>query len=145
MINDVDPATMIGRKIGDYTLLQFLGRGSFATVYRATSQKDNGQYAVKMIPRNLIEYYDCGAAFETEVNIMLNIDHPNIVHCEQYMPTQNNYYLVMKVANNGDLAQFMFKNGIMHFDEKTAVHFLKQIASGFMELRKNHIIHRDFK
>ena len=144
-MNDVDPNTFIGKRIGSYVITKFLGRGSFATVYSAHKQNDNQEYAIKVQPKALIEHYNCTEAFMTEVNVMININHPNCVHCEEFMQSADNYYLVMKVANNGDLSQYMLKTGNMHFDEKTAVYFLKQIMSGFMELRKYQIIHRDFK
>lgn len=145
MTNNTDPKEYIGTKIEGYTLIQLLGRGSFATVYRAMKDGNETQFAVKVIPIGLVKYYDCEDSFWNEMNIMLDIKHPNITHCENMFQTNKDYYVVMKIANNGDLTQYMIKNGYMFFKELTALHFFKQIACGFMELRKNQVIHRDFK
>jgi len=122
-----------------------IGRGSFANVYEATSSKDDITWAVKVIPRELIKRYECEESFMTEVSIMKEINHPNIVHAQSFITTKTNYYIVMKIANNGDLANYMITHGYHFFDEKTAVFFLKQIACAFQQLRKHQIIHRDFK
>merc|ERR1712151_1149077 len=81
----------------------------------------------------------------TEVTIMTQINHPNIVHCKEFLTTPTNHYIVMNICNNGDMSQYMKNNGYHLFNEQTAIFFLKQIACAFTELRKRQIIHRDFK
>ena len=131
-MQEADPKDFIGTNIEGYTLIQFIGRGSFATVYRATHDKSGKQVAIKVIPIYKIEYYDCEESFWNELNILLSIQHTNIVNCENLFITKDNYYIVMQFCNNGDLTQFMIRNGRMFFDEVTALHFLKQISSAFM-------------
>ena len=144
-MQEADPQDFIGKNIEGYTMIQFIGRGSFATVYRATHDKSGRQVAIKVIPIQKIEFHDCEESFWNELNILLSIQHKNIVNCENLFVTKDNYYIVMQFCNNGDLTQYMIRNGFRHFDEKTAIHFLKQISSAFMALRKNSVVHRDFK
>lgn len=81
--------------------------------------------------------------FETEVNIMRDIDHPNILRCFELLETTNNYYMILQYCNGGDLDRHVKKH--TRLEEQEALYFLKQILNGFCELRSRKIMHRDFK
>lgn len=61
------------------------------------------------------------------------------------LETTNNIYLVVDYCNKGDFTNYLRSKNLRYLPEKDAVFFLKQIMNGFAELRKYHIIHRDFK
>lgn len=81
----------------------------------------------------------------TEVSIMNKIDHPNVMHLFDYLETDNNYYLIIKYCNKGDLCTFFKKYKIRFLKESEAIKVMKQIMNGFVELRKYNVMHRDLK
>lgn len=82
---------------------------------------------------------------KTEVAVMNNINHPNIMHLFEFLESSNNYYLIMQYCNNGDLEGYLAKQKDRLLQEEQAIYFLKQIMNGFQVLHKNKIMHRDFK
>jgi len=135
-----------GKKLGKYILIKEIGRGQFGTVYVAQSEEDNQQYAVKCVQKSLIDGNTMlKRLLKTEVGVMNNINHQNIMHLFDFLESGNNYYLIMQYCNNGDLEQYMINKNKKFFSEDESIYFLKQIMCGFMELHKHKIMHRDSK
>lgn len=76
---------------------------------------------------------------------MSEINHPNIMHLFDFYESSKSYYLVMQYCNKGDLEAYLNKQAKNFLTEAEALYFLKQIMNGFQVLRKNRIMHRDFK
>ena len=138
--------SMKPKKIGKYRLFKKLGKGQFGVVYLARKEGTDELFAVKQMNRAKIESNEIlSGLFNTEVSVMHNINHENILHLHELMESSNSYYLVLDYCDSGDLEEHMKKTSKGGFPEETAVFYLKQIANGFQELRKNKIMHRDFK
>lgn len=134
------------KKIGKYRLYKQLGKGQFGIVYLARKDGTDELFAVKQMSRSKIESNEIlSGLFNTEVSVMHNIKHENILHLHELMESSNSYYLVLDYCDSGDLEEHMKKTSKGGFTEENAVFYLKQIANGFQELRKNKIMHRDFK
>jgi serine/threonine-protein kinase ULK/ATG1 len=134
------------KKVGNYTLFRELGKGQFGVVYLAKKTGTEDLYAVKQMNRHKIENNEILAGLlKTEVSVMHNINHPNILHLYEFMESSNSYYLVINYCDKGDLEEHMKKTSKDGFKEELTVYYLKQIMNGFQELRKNKIMHRDFK
>ena len=137
--------TNIGKKVKGYTLTKKLGSGSYGDVYTVNKKTDGKNYALKMVAKTKLNNKMLRTMFMSEVKIMSEMNHPNIINLFEFMESSNNYYLVMPVCNNGDLRKYMDKRGLSFFSEEEGVSLLKQIACGFRELHKHKVIHRDFK
>lgn len=135
----------IGKEIGDYVLIKLIGKGNFGKVYLGKRKSDQVEFAVKVIPKKSLSTPKRVSLFKTEVAIMQQFDHPNIMRMEDFLESSNNYYLVMLLCNNSDMMAYMKKRGIEYFKELEGIHYLKQIAIAFRELHKQQIMHRDFK
>lgn len=132
------------KKVGDYILVSELGKGQFGIVYKAKHSATGDIYAVKTVKKESVNSNPkLKSLFETEINIMSKIKHPNILHLYEYLETGNNFYLVIDYCNNGDMESHLKKHTLLGEDE--AVYFLMQIMNGFRELHKHKIMHRDFK
>lgn len=62
---------------------------------------------------------------QTEVSIMNEINHRNILHLHDHLESKNNYYLVVDYCEGGDFENYLKNNNINYLDEEKAVFFLK--------------------
>jgi serine/threonine protein kinase len=134
-----------GTKVGKYVLQKEMGKGAFGTVYRAIDNSTNKVFAVKVLRKKAFADQYMRRLLTTEVMIMREINHPNILHLFEFLQNDDYYFLVIQYCNQGDMTDWMKKNGKKKLAEPEAVKFLKHIMNGFMELRKRRILHRDFK
>jgi serine/threonine protein kinase len=102
------------------------------------------KYAIKCIPKHKITQSALMTRlFKAEVHVMSIIDHPHVMHLYEFIESQNNFYLVIRFCNDGDLAEKI--KDVTRLQEAEAILLLKQIMLGFFELHKHKIMHRDFK
>lgn len=135
-----------GKMVGNYVLEKVLGQGQFGKVWRARHKDTKDLYAIKVISIKKIEVNPILVRLlHTEIQVMHDINHQNILHCFEFMKSRENYYLVLQYCNQGDMEKFMETRKVQYFEEQEAVDYLKQILNGFAELRDRKILHRDFK
>ena len=102
------------------------------------------EIAVKVVNKNkLNEDEYTKTAFYSEIQINKKLKSPNIIKFYDVHETVNNFYIVLELAQSGNLRANLRKSG--RFDEKKTMKYLFQILNGFGELVKNGIIHRDLK
>lgn len=138
---------MYQKKIGDYYLQKEIGRGAFATVYRAMRESDKQLFAIKQINKNQI---GLDKQIDKEIEILKCLQHPNIVSLKDIKQTQNNWYLVFEYCENGELDHYIqqyFKSPHTkpHLPEAIAQKIIYQIAEAFKLIREKKIVHRDLK
>lgn len=80
---------------------------------------------------------------QNEIQILREIDHPNLIKLDSVYETKNSYYLLFELFSGGNLFDYIKKNG--PFSEIQACHILKGILEGLKYLHKKNIIHRDIK
>ena len=136
-----------GKTVGDYVLRERVGKGTFGSVYRAT-KSDGTVVAIKIISRaGMLDHNKQPTRlmdqFNKEVDIMRIINHPKIIKFREKLQSENNYYLVLDYCEDGDLKEYIEKRSRM--PEGDAIEALKQLATGFKELHRLGIMHRDFK
>ena len=138
----------MSKKINDITLLKFLGKGSFGTVY--LSQKDGkpGYFATKQIERTMADKPGFYKYFENELKLLKDLHHPNIVHLEDVKKDHNYYYIVMEYVNGGSLTDCLNKYKGRYgkaFPEEIVQHLMRQIVDAIKYIHQRNIIHRDLK
>jgi serine/threonine protein kinase len=138
--------TSEGQKIGRYVLTKKIGQGQYGAVWLAKHLDTGNLFAVKKLDRSQIDSSQIlKRLLQTEISIMHEISHPNIMHLFEFLSSNRHYYLVIKFCNQGDFESYMKEKKTNHFQEADAVLFFKQIMNGFFELRKHKVLHRDFK
>ncbi|KAG8073225.1 hypothetical protein GUJ93_ZPchr0006g43246 [Zizania palustris] len=139
----VDPP----RVIGEYQLLEKLGEGSFAKVFRATHLPTGAVVAVKEISLDKITDYVRGSILE-ETSILSTVSHPNILHLVETIQEEERLCLILEYCDGGDLDGYRTKGG-KDMDARlpvaTARDFGRQLAEGLKMLRGRSIVHRDLK
>lgn len=134
-----------GKQIGDYLLEKFLAAGSYGRAFKSKNVKTGEIVCVKKIPKSKLASPIEKQMFTSEIKIMRKFSHENIIRLYDLLESGTSYYLVMQLCNQGDVRQYMKKQGKTYMKEEEAIFFLKQIAMGFRELHKANVMHRDFK
>ncbi|XP_028751421.1 CBL-interacting serine/threonine-protein kinase 4-like [Neltuma alba] len=130
--------------LGKYELMDFLGRGTFAKVYRARSLVDGSTVAVKIINKLKTIESSMEDKIISEVNAMYRLhNHPNILKIYEVMATKSKIYLIIEYAAGGDLCTEITRKG--HLKEKLARRYFQQLVSALCFCHQNGVAHRDIK
>ncbi|KAL4505982.1 hypothetical protein ABPG72_013743 [Tetrahymena utriculariae] len=125
-----------------YTFDKVLGEGSFGIVKRAI-KKDTGEaFAVKMIKKENLESDDMNA-LQQEVEILTEIDHPNVVKLYEIYEDDAYFYMVLELMTGGELFQRIVEAD--HFSERQAAETIKPVVDALHYCHALNIAHRDLK
>lgn len=132
-------------QIGPYRLLERLGEGASAVVYRACLTDDPGrQYAVKVTKGAWTEAdIETRVRFEQEAENLSRLDHENIVRLERFGVDRERLYLVMELARGQPLSRVVSSRQIV--DTDTAAGLLWHVARGLDHAHGKGVLHRDIK
>ena len=126
---------------------EVIGSGSFADVVSGHNIETNEQVAIKIIkPGFQSQGPEHRKQLQTEIDILTNMNHNNIVKCYGifHHPDSKSLCIVMEYCNGGNLRDYMkLKGG--YLTEYVAQNIMRQLANGLSYLKKNNIIHRDLK
>lgn len=137
---------LIGKIIGNrYEILEEVGNGGMATVFKAKDHVLNRYVAVKVLKDEFTTDSDFIKRFNTEAQSAASLSHANIVSIYDVGHEEENnlYYIVMELVKGKTLKQIIKKDGIISW--KWAVNIAMQIASALEEAHRNGIVHRDIK
>ena len=126
-----------------YEILERIGVGGMAVVYKALCHRLNRYVAVKILKDDYAVDEDFRRRFHTEAQAVAMLSHPNIVTVYDVSRTQDVDYIVMELIEGMTLKQYMQKRGQLSWKE--ALHFSMQISKALMHAHSRGIIHRDIK
>lgn len=134
----------IGRLLdGRYEILEEIGRGGMAVVYRARCHRLNRYVAVKILKDDLSRDEDFRRRFHAESQAVAMLSHPNIVAVYDVNRSNDADYIVMELIDGLTLKQYMQQRGAISWRE--ALHFATQIAKALEHAHGRGIVHRDIK
>ena len=134
---------MIGKMLDNrYELLDVIGSGGMAVVYKAKCHRLNRLVAVKVLKSDLAEDADFRRRFRDESQAVAMLSHPNIVSVYDVSRGETEY-IVMELIDGITLKQYMEKRGQLNWRE--ALHFITQIMKALSHAHSRGIIHRDIK
>lgn len=135
---------LIGKMLDNrYEILEKIGNGGMATVYKAKCHVLNRYVAVKILKDEFTTDSDFIKRFNTEAQSAASLTHPNIVSIYDVGNEDNLYYIVMELIQGKTLKEIIVEDGILSW--KWSVNIAIQIASALEVAHKNNIIHRDIK
>lgn len=132
-----------GNIAGMYDLEQTLGKGHFAVVKSARHVFTGEQVAVKVIDKNKLEEVSRNHLYQ-EVRCMKLVQHPNVVRLYEVIDTHSKLYLILELADGGDLYDYIMRHegGL---SEQLACEYFAQIVRAISYCHKLHVVHRDLK
>lgn len=134
-----------GRLLGNrYEIIEKIGSGGMATVYKAKCHVLNRYVAIKILRDEFTTDEEFIKRFEVEAQSAASITHPNIVSVYDVGVDGNLYYIVMELIKGKTLKEIITEEkGPLPW--KWSVNIASQIASALETAHRNHIIHRDIK
>src|SRR5579885_2236243 len=138
-------ADMAGKRLGDYELIERIGGGGMAEVYRARQLTAFGrEVALKVIRTDLSASDEFRARFLREAQAISRLSHPNILPLIEFGEERETLYLVMPLVREGTLRDLIRqREGALPLEE--AVTLFLQLCSAVQYAHEQGIIHRDIK
>ncbi len=134
----------IGQLLDDrYEILEVIGTGGMAIVYKALDHRLNRQVAIKILKDEFSGDDEFRRRFRAEGEAVAMLSHPNIVQVYDVSSSDDANYLVMELIDGISLKQYMEVKGVLNWKE--TLHFAMQIAKGLEHAHSRGIVHRDIK
>jgi calcium/calmodulin-dependent protein kinase I len=123
-----------------YEMKETLGKGTFAIVRRGTERKTGKDFAIKIINKESPELRD---NIMTEITILKNTTHPNIMKLHHVFESRRKIYLVMELLEGGELFDLIVKRGNLTEAESSKI--IRRVVKAILYLHSKNICHRDLK
>lgn len=124
-----------------YDIKRELGAGTFATVKLGILKRTGEPFAIKIIDKATLQ--ENREALLTEISILKQVSHPNVINLKEIFETRKKLYLVMDVLDGGELFDRIVENGT--FSEKDASNLTRSMIAACDYLHGLGIVHRDLK
>ena len=134
----------IGRMLDNrYEILEVIGSGGMAVVYKAKCHRLNRLVAIKILKDENLQDEDFRRRFHAESQAVAMLSHPNIVSVYDVSMDSDEDYIVMELIEGISLKQYMEKKGVLNWKE--TLHFAIQIAKALDHAHGKGLVHRDIK
>ncbi len=134
----------IGRLLDNrYEILEAIGAGGMAVVYKALDHRLNRLVAVKILKDDFSRNQEFRRRFHAESQAVAMLSHPNIVSVYDVSRTGDIDYIVMELIEGITLKQYLERKGSLNWRE--TLHFSMQIAKALEHAHSRGIVHRDIK
>ena len=134
----------IGRFLDNrYEILELIGTGGMAVVYKARCHRLNRLVAIKILKDDFSREEEFRRRFHAEGEAVASLSHPNIVQVYDVSSSENANFIVMELIDGITLKQYMAKKGTLNWKE--TLHFAIQIAKALEHAHGRGIVHRDIK
>lgn len=134
----------LGRMLDDrYEIIEPIGVGGMAVVYKAMCHRLNRYVAIKILRDEFARDEEFRKRFQTEAQAVAMLSHPNIVSVYDVSHTEGVEYIVMELIDGITLMQYMKRKGALGWKE--ALHFSVQISKALEHAHEKGIVHRDIK
>jgi class 3 adenylate cyclase/tetratricopeptide (TPR) repeat protein/tRNA A-37 threonylcarbamoyl transferase component Bud32 len=138
---------MIGQQLGPYTILEEVGRGGMATVFRAYQATVERHVAVKVLHRAVVHDPELLERFRREARLIARLEHPHILPIYDFDGDHDPPYIVMRYLDSGTLKEVLERvaQGNAPLPLSEIGYLLRQVASALDYAHRQGIIHRDVK
>ncbi len=128
---------------GRYRLMELLGQGGMATIYRAHDEQLNRDVAVKLLRPEYGRDPDFGSRFRHEAQAAASLNHPNVVSVFDYGQDENGPFIVMELIDGEDIATILRRGGPLA--PRQAARLTAEVARALSAAHARGFVHRDVK
>jgi tRNA A-37 threonylcarbamoyl transferase component Bud32 len=132
-----------GKSLGGYEILEPLGQGGMADVYKARHSRLDRYVALKILQPRIAAESDFRQRFEREAQAVASLRHPNIVQVYDFGDEDGNYFMVMEYIAGSDLHQILEEKGVLSI--KDTLPLIQGVANALDYAHTQGVIHRDIK
>ncbi|MCP4535549.1 MAG: protein kinase [Chloroflexi bacterium] len=133
----------IGKTLGSYQILEQIGQGGMATIFKAYQPSMDRYVAVKILPSHFTNDETFVARFTQEARTLASLEHPHILPVHDYGEQEGITYLVMRYVDAGTLKDLIVQRGPLDLTETARI--LGQLCRALGYAHSQGIIHRDIK
>ncbi len=135
-------AVTVGTKLGAYDILEEIGHGGMATVYRAYQRTVDRDVAIKIILKDLAAEVGAVQRFQREARLIARLEHPHILPVYDFDGANEPPYIVMRFLEGGTLKEVL-AHGLLPIEE--VAYLMRQVCSALDYAHRQGSVHRDIK
>ncbi len=120
-----------------------IGRGSMGIVYKATHRRERKQYALKVLPANMVNDPQVAQSFFQEICIQSSLQHENIIRLHKVGIKGQTIFIVMEYVVGNDLETLVRKRG--YYPQREALQIVEALAQALVYASEKKVVHRDLK
>jgi serine/threonine protein kinase/ligand-binding sensor domain-containing protein len=133
----------IGQRLGAYQIVEQIGQGGMATVFKAYQPSMDRYVAIKILPIHFTEDESFVGRFTQEARTLAHLEHLHILPVHEYGEQDGTTYLVMRHVEGGTLKDVIAQDGPMELEE--AARILGQVGGALDYAHSQGVVHRDIK
>jgi ligand-binding sensor domain-containing protein len=133
----------IGMRLGSYQIIEQIGQGGMATVFKAYQPSMDRYVAIKILPSHFCEDESFLGRFAQEARTLARLEHPHILPVHDYGEQERIPYLVMRYVEAGTLKSLITREGPMELEETARI--LGQVGRAVDYAHSQGVVHRDIK
>lgn len=133
---------MLGTRLGSYEIIEEIGKGGMATVYRAFQPSIGRYVAIKIIHRAIAADSTALERFQREARLIARLEHPHLLPVYDYDGAHDPPYIVMRYLEGGTLKEVLDYGKLPLGDVN---HIMRQVSSALDYAHRQNVIHRDIK
>ena len=129
--------------LGQYEVLERIGRGGMGTVYKARHPRLKRLVAIKVLPGDRLRDPQAVARFQREMEAVGQLDHPHVVRAHDAGEAKGRHFLVMEYVEGLNLSEVQGRAGQLRIAD--ACEMARQAAEGLRAIDEHSLVHRDIK
>lgn len=142
-LNETNRRNASRKSIEKFQIGSKLGEGAFSIVYEATDNETKERVAIKVIKKYQLDEKQRNNVLK-EVNLMKQLNHPNIVKLIDFVENDDYYYIIQELVSGGEIFNEIVK--YTYFSEDLSRHVIIQVAEALLYMHEHvGIVHRDLK
>jgi serine/threonine protein kinase len=142
----MERSTNIGRRVGRYEILEEIGHGGMAVVYRALDTALEREVALKLLHPHLASHLESRQRFQREAKAVARLKHPAVLEIYDYSDAVgDDVYIAMELVQGTTLRRFLDARKGEPLSAEASALIIRQVGAALANAHENGVVHRDVK